>query len=111
MSKYFGTDGFRGEAGVTLTAHQAFCIGQFLATHYRRLHPEEKIRAVIGKDTRRSGYMLEYAMAAGLTAGGADAYMLHVTTTPCVSYVTATDGFDLGVMISASHNPYWDNGI
>ena len=111
MSKYFGTDGFRGEAGVTLTAHQAFCIGQFLAAHYRRLHPEEKIRAVIGKDTRRSGYMLEYAMAAGLTAGGADAYMLHVTTTPCVSYVTATDGFDLGVMISASHNPYWDNGI
>lgn len=111
MPKYFGTDGFRGEAGTVLTAHQAFCIGQFLAAHLRKPRSGERIRAVIGKDTRRSGYMLEYAMAAGLTAGGADAYMLHVTTTPCVSYITVKDGFDLGVMISASHNPYWDNGI
>ena len=121
MPKYFGTDGFRGQAGVTLTAHHAFCIGQFLARHFRQCkhdrsethsEPEDaRVRAVIGKDTRRSCYMLEYAMAAGLTAGGADAYMLHVTTTPGVSYVTATDGFDVGIMISASHNPYSDNGI
>ena len=121
MTKYFGTDGFRGQAGTDLTASHAFCIGRFLADHFRRLHGSDKtgmeadgehrVRAVIGKDTRRSGYMLEYAMAAGLTAGGADVYMLHVTTTPGVSYITATDGFDFGIMISASHNPYGDNGI
>lgn len=109
MSKYFGTDGFRGKAGTTLTAHHAFHIGQFLAHYYRR--DGKRVRAIIGKDTRRSSYMLEYAIAAGLTAAGADAYMLHVTTTPSVSYITAADGFDCGIMISASHNPYDDNGI
>ncbi len=123
MPKYFGTDGFRGRAGVSLTARHAYHIGQFLA-HYLKEHREQdlphpsdgaptnaRVRAVIGKDTRRSCYMLEYAIAAGLTAAGADAYMLHVTTTPSVSYVTAADGFDVGIMISASHNPYEDNGI
>ena len=123
MSKYFGTDGFRGRAGVTLTAHHAFRIGQFLAydlkkrrftdpTYSRGGAPTgSRVRAVLGKDTRRSSYMLEYAIAAGLTSAGADAYMLHVTTTPSVSYVTAADGFDIGIMISASHNPFDDNGI
>ena len=112
MPKYFGTDGFRGRAGETLTALHAFHIGQFLAHHYRtRCARGERVRAVIGKDTRRSCYMLEYAIAAGLTAAGADAYMLHVTTPPRVSYLTLTDHFDVGIMISASHNPYTDNGI
>ena len=122
MPNYFGTDGFRGRAGETLTARHAFFIGQFLAHHLRQQREDTppapaargesgRIRAVIGKDTRRSAYMLEYAMAAGLTAAGADAYMLHVTTTPSVSYLTAADGFDVGIMISASHNPYEDNGI
>lgn len=120
MPKYFGTDGFRGRAGVTLTAYHAYHIGQFLAHHLAAASPRDtdgavpapaRIRAVVGKDTRRSSYMLEYAIAAGLTAAGADAYMLHVTTTPSISYVTATDGFDVGIMISASHNPYDDNGI
>ena len=120
-NKYFGTDGFRGRAGITLTAQHAYHIGQFLAHHLHANRPQDtgadgeaprtRIRAVVGKDTRRSSYMLEYAIAAGLTAAGADAYMLHVTTTPSISYVTATDGFDVGVMISASHNPYCDNGI
>ncbi len=109
MGKYFGTDGFRGEANVTLTADHAFQIGRFLGHYYGKNNPEAKI--VIGKDTRRSSYMLEYALAAGITASGADAYLLHVTTTPSVSYVTRTDGFDCGVMISASHNPFYDNGI
>ena len=109
MGKYFGTDGFRGEAGVVLTAEHAFRIGQVLGHYYKKegAHP----RAVIGKDTRRSSYMLEYAIAAGLASAGADAHMLHVTTTPSVSYVTANDGFDFGIMISASHNAYMDNGI
>lgn len=110
MGRYFGTDGFRGEAGVTLTAAHAYRIGRFLGYFYG-LDGTHKVRVAVGKDTRRSSYMLEYAIAAGLTASGADAYMLHVTTTPSVSYVTASEGLDGGVMISASHNPYGDNGI
>ena len=109
MGKYFGTDGFRGKAGVDLRAEHAFKIGRFLGWYYSNLHDEAKI--VIGKDTRRSSYMFENALAAGITASGTDAYLLHVTTTPCVSYITRTDKFDCGVMISASHNPYYDNGI
>ncbi len=110
MSKYFGTDGFRGEAGVTLTSQHAYRIGRFLGYYYRR-DAARRVRIAIGKDTRRSSYMFEYAIVAGLTASGADAYMLHVTTTPSVSYVTASEGFDCGIMISASHNPFSDNGI
>jgi len=106
---YFGTDGFRGEANVELTALHAYKIGRFLGWHYGR--DGHRPRFVIGKDTRRSSYMLEYAMAAGLSASGADAYMLHVTTTPSVSYVTREDAFDGGIMITASHNPFYDNGI
>lgn len=108
MGKYFGTDGFRGEANVDLTVEHAFKVGRFLGWYYGQEH---KARIVIGKDTRRSSYMFEYALAAGLTASGADAYLLHVTTTPSVSYVTRTEDFDCGIMISASHNPYYDNGI
>ena len=110
MGKYFGTDGFRGEANVNLTADHAYDIGRFLGWYFSQKSPE-RARIVIGKDTRRSSYMLEYALAAGITASGADAYLLHVTTTPSVSFVTRTDGFDCGVMISASHNAYYDNGI
>ncbi len=110
MGKYFGTDGFRGEANVTLTVDDAYRVGRFLGWYYGRLKGE-KARIVIGKDTRRSSYMFEYALAAGLTSSGADAYLLHVTTTPSVSYVVRTDEFDCGIMISASHNPYYDNGI
>ena len=110
MGKYFGTDGFRGEAGVTLTAEQAYKVGRFLGA-FSKSKRERRARIVIGKDTRRSSYMLEYAIAAGLAASGADAYMLHVTTTPGVSFVTASDAFDFGIMISASHNPFYDNGI
>ena len=110
MSKYFGTDGFRGEAGVTLTSEHAYKIGRFIGWYYSDFG-RHRVRIVIGKDTRRSSYMFEYALVAGLTASGADAYMLHVTTTPSVSYVTASESFDCGVMISASHNPYADNGI
>ena len=110
MGKYFGTDGFRGEANVNLTADHAYQIGRFLGWYYAENNPE-RAKIVIGKDTRRSSYMLEYALAAGITASGADAYLLHVTTTPSVSFVTRTDGFDCGVMISASHNPFYDNGI
>ena len=110
MGKYFGTDGFRGEAGVNLTADHAFKIGRILGLYYKN-KGVARPRAVIGKDTRRSCYMLEYAIAAGLAASGADAHMLHVITTPGVSYVTASDGFDFGIMISASHNPFTDNGI
>ena len=109
MGKYFGTDGFRGEVGVSLDAERAFRIGRFLG--HAIGGGGHRPRAVIGKDTRRSSYTLEYALAAGLTASGADAHILHVTTTPCVSYVTRTEGFDLGIMISASHNPFFDNGI
>lgn len=111
MGKYFGTDGFRGEANKELTAEHAYKIGRFLGWYYRHEIGEEKCRIVIGKDTRRSSYMFEYALGAGLTASGADAYLLHVTTTPSVSYVTRTEAFDCGIMISASHNPYYDNGI
>lgn len=110
MGKYFGTDGFRGEAGVTLTSEHAYKIGRFLGWYYSK-GGTHRVRAVIGKDTRRSSYMFEYAIVAGLTSSGADAYMLHVTTTPSVSYAVAGEDFDCGIMISASHNPYTDNGI
>lgn len=110
MGKYFGTDGFRGEANVNLTAEHAYQIGRFLGWFYRH-EDGSKCKIVIGKDTRRSSYMFEYSLVAGLTASGADAYLLHVTTTPSVSYVTRTEDFDAGIMISASHNPYYDNGI
>lgn len=108
MSKYFGTDGFRGEANKTLTVEHAFKIGRFIGWYYGREH---RCQVVIGKDTRRSSYMFEYALVAGLTASGADAFLMHVTTTPSVSYVVRTDDFDCGIMISASHNPFSDNGI
>ena len=108
MGKYFGTDGFRGKAGEGLTADHAYQIGRFLGWYYGRTH---RAQIVVGKDTRRSSYMLEYAISAGMAASGADVHLLHVTTTPSVSYVTRTDGFDCGVMISASHNPFYDNGI
>ena len=114
MGKYFGTDGFRGEANVVLTAKHAFKIGRYLGWLYnerRHSSTPQPARIVIGKDTRRSSYMLEYALAAGITSSGADAYLLHVTTTPSVAYVTKADGFDCGIMISASHNPFDDNGI
>ncbi|MCC8066165.1 MAG: phosphoglucosamine mutase [Clostridiales bacterium] len=134
MGKYFGTDGFRGEANVKLTVEHAFKVGRYLGWYYgyygqtdsaqnvgaqpgqeAAADPEDfplrKARIVIGKDTRRSSYMFEYALAAGLTASGADAYLLHVTTTPSVSYVVRTEDFDCGIMISASHNPYYDNGL
>lgn len=107
--KYFGTDGFRGEANIGLTVKHAFKIGRFLGYYFKKENPQARI--VIGKDTRRSSYMLESALAAGITSSGADAYLLHVTTTPSVSYITRTEEFDAGIMISASHNPYYDNGI
>ncbi len=110
MGKYFGTDGFRGEANVELTAEHAFKIGRFLGWYYTQKRGE-KAKIVIGKDTRRSGYALEYALAGGIASSGADAYLLHVTTTPSVAYCVRTEGFDCGAMISASHNPYYDNGI
>lgn len=110
MGKYFGTDGFRGEANVTLTVEHAYKVGRFLGWYFGK-DKEEKCRVVIGKDTRRSSYMFEYSLVAGLTASGADVYLLHVTTTPSVSYVARTEDFDCGIMISASHNPYYDNGI
>ena len=110
MGKYFGTDGFRGEANKDLTYEHAIKIGRFLGWYYgARL--DKKAKIVIGKDTRRSSYMFEYALCAGLTASGADAYIMHVTTTPSVSYIARVDDFDCGIMISASHNPYYDNGI
>ena len=109
MGKYFGTDGFRGEANSVLTVEHAFKVGRYLGWYFNQ--EDHKARVVIGKDTRRSSYMFEYALAAGLTASGADAYLLHVTTTPSVSYVVRTEDFDCGIMISASHNPYYDNGI
>ena len=114
MGKYFGTDGFRGEANINLTADHAYKVGRFLGWYYSNMKARSggrEARIVIGKDTRRSSYMFEYALAAGITASGADAYLLHVTTTPSVAYVTRVDGFDCGVMISASHNPFYDNGI
>ncbi|MBP3412721.1 MAG: phosphoglucosamine mutase [Oscillospiraceae bacterium] len=113
MGKYFGTDGFRGEANVTLTADHAYKVGRFLGWYFSVKRPvgETPARILIAKDTRRSSYMFEYTLAAGITASGADAYLLHVTTTPSVAYVTRTEEFDCGVMISASHNPFYDNGI
>lgn len=108
MGKYFGTDGFRGEANVDLTVEHAFKVGRFLGWYFGKDH---KAQIVIGKDTRRSSYMFEYSLVAGLTASGADVYLLHVTTTPSVSYVVRTENFDCGIMISASHNPFYDNGI
>ena len=110
MGKYFGTDGFRGEANVTLTVEHAYKVGRFLGWYFGK-DKEEKCRVVIGKDTRRSSYMFEYSLVAGLTASGADVYLLHVTTTPSVSYVARTEDFDCGIMISASHNPHYDYGI
>ena len=117
MGKYFGTDGFRGEANVNLTVEHAYKVGRFLGWYYGQRakktadNPEGRCRVAIGKDTRRSSYMFEYSLVAGLTASGADVYLLHVTTTPRVSYVVRTEEFDCGIMISASHNPYYDNGI
>ena len=116
MGKYFGTDGFRGEANENLTADHAYQVGRFLGWYYGEIKRQAGLvnstpKVVIGKDTRRSSYMCEYALVAGLVASGADAYMLHVTTTPSVAYVTRLDDFDCGIMISASHNPYYDNGI
>ena len=115
MGKYFGTDGFRGEANCGLTADHAYQVGRFLGWYYcqlkRRSGCDDPARIVIGKDTRRSSYMFEYSLVGGLVASGADAYLLHVTTTPSVAYVARTDSFDCGIMISASHNPYYDNGI
>ena len=115
MGKYFGTDGFRGEANEGLTAEHAFKVGRFLGWYLnekkKREGGTERARIVIGKDTRRSGYMFEYALSGGIVSSGADAYLLHVTTTPSVAYVVRADGFDCGVMISASHNPFYDNGI
>jgi len=111
-NKYFGTDGFRGEANVDLTAEHAYKIGRFLGWYYASdKKAGERAKIIIGKDTRRSSYMLEYGVAAGIVSSGADAYMMHVTTTPGVSYITRQDGFDAGIMITASHNPYYDNGI
>jgi len=115
MGKYFGTDGFRGEANLTLTADHAFKVGRFLGWYFTQLRRRERkegpARIVIGKDTRRSSYMFEYTLVGGLVASGADAYLLHVTTTPSVAFVARTEDFDCGIMISASHNPYHDNGI
>lgn len=115
MGKYFGTDGFRGEANVNLTADHAYKVGRFLGWYYgekkRRAGDNTPARIVIGKDTRRSSYMFEYTLVGGLVASGADAYLLHVTTTPCVAYISRVDSFDCGIMISASHNPFFDNGI
>ncbi|BBF44343.1 phosphoglucosamine mutase [Lachnospiraceae bacterium KM106-2] len=108
MGKYFGTDGFRGEANVVLNVEHAYKVGRFLGNYFGKDH---KAKVVIGKDTRRSSYMFEYSLVAGLTASGADVYLLHVTSTPSVSYVVRSEDFDCGIMISASHNPYYDNGI
>ena len=111
MGKYFGTDGFRGEANVTLTVEHAYKVGRFLGWYFGKDKQDQKAHIVIGKDTRLSSYMFEYSLVAGLVASGADAYLLHVTTTPSVSYIARVDEFDSGIMISASHNPYYDNGI
>ncbi len=115
MGKYFGTDGFRGVAGKELTAEHAFKIGRFLGCYLNKKRllqkSEKRAKVAIGKDTRLSSYMLEYSLVGGLVSSGADAYLLHVTTTPSVAYITHVDGFDCGIMISASHNPYYDNGI
>ena len=115
MGKYFGTDGFRGTANENLTADHAFKVGRFLGWYYKEIKKQNgdnsAPRVLIGKDTRRSSYMFEYSLVGGLTASGADAYLLHVTTTPSVAYISRVDGFDCAIMISASHNPYYDNGL
>ncbi|MBQ9815493.1 MAG: phosphoglucosamine mutase [Lachnospiraceae bacterium] len=112
MGKYFGTDGFRGKAGGALNAEHAYKIGRFLGWYYGQNHTDgNRARIVIGKDTRRSSYMFENALSAGITASGADAFLLHVTTTPSVSFITRDENFDCGIMVSASHNPFYDNGI
>lgn len=111
MGKYFGTDGFRGEANVDLTVEHAYKVGRYLGYYYGKRHEDGKAHVVIGKDTRLSSYMFEYSLVAGLTASGADVYLMHVTPTPSVSYIVRTGDFDCGIMISASHNPYYDNGI
>ena len=115
MGKYFGTDGFRGTANENLTADHAFKVGRFLGWYYNEIKKQNgddsPAKIIIGKDTRRSSYMFEYSLVGGLTASGADAYLLHVTTTPSVAYIARVDDFDCGIMISASHNPYHDNGI
>ena len=115
MGKYFGTDGFRGEANKTLTADHAYKVGRFLGWYFRNLHKQRgddsNPRIVIGKDTRRSCYMYEYMLSGGIVASGCDVYLMHVTTTPSVAYIAHTDDFDCGIMITASHNPYYDNGI
>ena len=111
MGKYFGTDGFRGEANVDLTVEHAYKVGRYLGYYYGKQHDDGKAHVVIGKDTRLSSYMFEYSLVAGLTASGADVYLMHVTPTPSVSYIVSTGDFDCGIMISASHNPYYDNGI
>ena len=111
MGKYFGTDGFRGEANVDLTVEHAYKVGRYLGYYYGKQHEDGKAHVVIGKDTRLSSYMFEYSLVAGLTASGADVYLMHVTPTPSVSYIVRTGDFDCGIMISASHNPHYDNGI
>ena len=111
MGKYFGTDGFRGEANVDLTVEHAYKVGRYLGYYYGKQHEDGKAHVVIGKDTRLSSYMFEYSLVAGLTASGADVYLMHVTPTPSVSYIVRTGDFDCGIMISASHNPFYDNGI
>lgn len=111
MGKYFGTDGFRGEANVVLTVEHAYKVGRYLGYYYGQKKKGDRARIVIGKDTRRSSYMFEYALVSGITASGADAYLMHVTPTPSISYIVKSDEFDCGIMISASHNPYYDNGI
>ena len=111
MPKYFGTDGFRGEANVGLTFNPAYRIGRFLGWYYSKDRDAHEAKILVGKDTRLSCYMLEYALLSGIAASGADAYNMHVTTTPSVAYITKTQFFDCGIMISASHNPYFDNGI
>ena len=111
MGKYFGTDGFRGEANVDLTVEHAYKVGRYLGYYYGKQHDDGKAHVVIGKDTRLSSYMFEYSLVAGLTASGADVYLMHVTPTPSVSYIVRTGDFDCGIIISASHNPYYDNGI
>ena len=111
MGRYFGTDGFRGEANVDLTVEHAYKVGRYLGYYYGKKNNTGRAKVIIGKDTRRSSYMFEYALVAGLTASGADAYLMHVTPTPSVSYIVRVDEFDCGIMISASHNVFSDNGI
>ncbi|WP_306484015.1 phosphoglucosamine mutase [Anaerococcus sp.] len=108
--KYFGTDGFRGEANKTLNVYHAFKIGRFIGDYFSK-NKNGNGKILIGKDTRRSSYMYEAALSAGITSSGSNAHLMHVTPTPSVSYITKTEDFDCGIMITASHNPYYDNGI